>query len=1385
MYNRLIIFALALLLILAVPQGFATTSLPVSPRFNSLWVDQGLPNNAVLSITQDSQGYIWLGTFNGLSRYDGYHIKNFHADNRVGTLADDDIRVLLTDSLGTLWIGTHAGGLNRYHAKQETFDAFQHNDNNPYSLSSNSILALLDNGDGTLWVGTDKGLDLFNYTTGESQHFAHNPQNKDHSLPAKAVRTLLKTTSGQLWVGTGAGLAVSNNHGVDFHQIELPGIASPSLRSLLEDNRGNIWIATLQGLFKYDPITTQITSLKKYIKAPHRMLSLVQAPDGRVWAGSSHHGLYQFTTKPIDTTNDTTNDTAKPTANPLLHQYRYDKSNQYSLADNTLISLYIDQSGMLWAGTFNGGASAIALNSLAFGRFNDSVDSLGCLPGPAISALLPQDDATLWIGTQSGLAKVNHKNGHCVVFTPQPGNPRSIPNPEIKSIYRDSQQQLWIGTAKGLVKYQQTTADFDKPDDKLANTVITFVTQDNKNRLVAGTNQGLFIKNHQTGHFQAAANHSNNSPLNTAKMDTYTIDPHGRLWLGSEHGLAWLNTDNNTLDFLRLNNQPLFTMPVRALYVDHHNSLWIGSERAGLFRLDLKTLKIQRINTPVGFPQTTEFHAILPDDNGNLWISSSHGLLRYNPRYNAARVFHASDGLQSEVFFIRSAFKTPNGVLYFGGRKGFNRFNPDDIFINRQPPPVVLNGVFHFNKPATQASDTLTLTHRDYVFGFEFSALDFADPTRNRFAYKMQGFDPFWNYTGADNRRVSYTNLDPGSYTFRVKAANKDGVWNEQGVSVAVTIKPAPWASPLAYSVYLLLVLVSIYGTYKYRTASLRNRAILLQQSVNQRTSELADEKQRVEALLSKKNDEFANVSHEFRTPLSLVLGPVSQLLASDLQPAIKQKLAIVRRNGFRLLRMVDQLLDIEKFAVQRVTNKKPQALRPLLRLISQSFKDLAEQKQLTFTIDTIDEVYLCFTPDALEKIIVNLLSNAIKYTPAGGKINISAIQQADHKVLFEVSDNGIGIAQHKQSLVFERFHRVLDKQSEQVTGAGIGLALVKELVEAHQGQIKLQSELGKGTTISVILPTIGRPPSLISESASNQEVIDLELESLGGQAEMANDTITDNTHTFDATVDNNKPSLLIVEDNPDMRDYIRQTQQGHYNCSVASNGREGVEKAQAQVPDIIVSDVMMPEMDGYELTRQIKSDTRTSHIPVILLTARGDKQSRLKGWHEKADEYLTKPFDPQELHIRINNLLAIRNILRQRFNQTVFEPPELQEQPQPPAVATPTAEELKLQAQAEFIDALNTVLEGVYQSQKTTIGEIATALAMSERQLFRKLKGTVDMKPTEYLRRFRLKKSCILLSEGVVSSIVAFEVGFNSHSYFTRCFGAQYGCAPSEFKVS
>ena len=1378
-------------------------------RFNHIKVGDGLPHHSVTAMVEDNHGLIWFGTVNGLVRFDGYRFINFGATPLNGeSLLSQNISTLYADDQGMIWIGTWSGGLSRLDVNQAKLVNFEADFNKVYAIKKFDQHRLL--------VATDTGVKLIPMTQQVST------LDIEQSWLEEPILTVLPVGKQKLMIGTQASLLLLDINTNERQEIALDGKDYFSPRQLLRDNDGAIWLSSTAGLYYLTVDDFDWVRVSKNIVEPALISSLVMDDEGSIWAGSAYHGIYQIKGGPEGT----------------ITQYQYDKSNRYTIADNNIMSLLVDKTGMLWVGTYNDGLSHLDLNSLSFGLYLDNDTSIGCLPNPSVWAILEQQQY-LWLGTQTGAVRINRANGECLLLSREPSLSRelsklgevsksgensrlkSLPHPTVKAFYQDSRGQFWLGTGKGLVRFDDSSNALIAVDGKLAKLNINFIVEDSEQRLVVGTAVGLYRQDAQGNFYRAPLA---DKGLFNIHFNYFAKDQQGKLWFATNKGLAYLDLEQNNIDFVAQINEPIWV-----IHIDENNEAWITGKKATLFRFNLNNKLLIKFNQFESIPQAALFFAVVPDKQGNLWWSTSHGLWRFNKLNQSSQMFGFNNGLASDNFNPRAVFTSENGHLYFGSRGGLNYFDPDKIRWPALGPKAILTGFSWFNhdltvelKPvnngdnngdshsadaftlptAVSALQQLILSHTDKIFAFEFAADDFSDVKNNTFAYRLVGLDENWTYANAHSRRAMYNNVPAGHYQFEVKAANKNGIWGQEVRTVAIDIKPAPWLTPIAFLVYAMIAIIAVVLFIRIRTASLTKTAMLLQQQVDQRTKQLKQEKQRVELLLEQKNDEFVNVSHEFRTPLTLVLDPVTQLLNSGLADEHKSRLTVVKRNGLRLLRMVDQLLHIEKFRAAQAVKPKVVSLRSVMSLICHSFTDVAEQQGIDLEVEDIADVNLLFTADGLEKIILNLLSNAFKYTLPGGSVTVGASIDGgvnDSKgtgVVIYVSDTGIGIAPEQQPLVFKRFHRVLDQHAEQVTGAGIGLALVKELVESHQGQISLNSELGKGTSIAVILPIVTQQQ--LDAPQLNQEIIELELASVAsGQAQ----TIT--VPEQQQIADESKPTVLIVEDNPDMRHYIYAAMAADYHCVLCANGQLGYEKAVEIIPDIVVSDVMMPVMDGFALTKALKSDEKTSHIPVVLLTARDDKQSRLQGWHEKADEYLTKPFDSQELKIRVNNLLAIRDILRDRFNQNIFvvanttettekiknahriDESEANVEANVEQIAA-AAEQQKLlaqqQAQQQFLQKLNDAIEQVYSSQSVTIGQIAKQVALGERQLFRKLKATVDMNPTEYLRRFRLQKACELLGQGMNSSRVALEVGFSSHSYFTRCFSAQYGYAPSQY---
>ena len=1343
--------------------GEAITA-PVT-KFQKIWVDDGLPDRTIWSLAQDSQGLIWMGTSKGLASYDGYQFTHYkNTNNSRNSIVGNVVRALHIDEDDNIWSGTRSG-LSRFNKKTALFRNYTASHFSDNRISSLLIYSIEKSDSNTLWLGTSTGLFKFNTKTERLSKitFQLAPINTHSSF---RVNDLLVSNHGELLVATTIGLFQLDKNSQHLQPVIIENTYEYNInvKSLYQLSSGDILAGTNQGLYT---LNTRNDKLVKYSSNLENLFiySIVEDNKNNIWLGTLDNGLYKLD------------------KNGSISKFEYDKTNENSLSDNDIYSLLVDRSGVLWVGTFNGGLNYTVPMALQFKFYDDSKTSLPCLKTPVVYSVLKQDNNLVWLGTQQGLAKVNLKSKSCLLFSKDSSNGFRLLANEIASLHLDKKNDLWIGTSKGVNLLTNNQSKVIALQNGLPKASAYSYLDDLDGNMWVTSFKGLYVRKNQEEVFQQVS--TLDKTLENSIIFDIKQDSTKNIFLAARNGLLTVNK-NFQIARVKFKTNIDLTKPIRAIHIDAKNHLWVGIDNYGLFKFDSQGNLQEQYTDSSTLRAIDGFMAILEQPNGDLWISSSSGISRLNLVTKQIKIFDNSDGLQSNIFSRGAAFKDKQGNFLFGGRKGLNIFNPETIQTNTIEPQILLTKFLYFNRPFSinhsddgfkleqtiSYTQQLELSHKDSLFGFEFSAIHFEAPQRNQYQYMLQGQDKNWTTTDANYRRVTYNNLQPGNYNFRVKASNNHGVWTRDEINLQIKVLPPPWLTPSAFVLYIVVFILSLVSFINYRTRTLKGRAQKLEQSVVKRTQELATEKNKVEQLLSRKNEEFANVSHEFRTPLTLILGPLAQALKfTQDKPEVTSRLSIVQRNGYRLLRMVDQLLNIETFRVKSITQKSPQASGRIIRQLGESFLDLAKEKGIQLQIKEIADINFEFTPDALEKIILNLLSNAVKYTKPGGEITLSSQRTTDNELLINITDTGIGIPANKIDSVFERYNRVLDENSEQVTGAGIGLALVKNLVESHQGHVAIDSQLGQGTSINIRLPIVGEVSANQVSSQSNDELIAIELMSLTNQSAGALPETNPHSHFLEST----KPCVLVIEDNNDMRTYIAESICSEYQIITAKDGEEGVQLAIEEVPDLIISDVMMPKKDGYQTVQELRNNPITNHIPIVLLTARGDRESRLKGWYEKADEYLTKPFDTEELRVRLNNLLEIRDILKKRFGEIAF-----QQSAQPQAISQPGSG--KSAQQEKFIAQLNTAIESLFKDSKTSVADIASAVAMSERQLFRKLKSTLDMSPKEYLRRFRMEKARQLLQQGETTTNTAFEVGYSSQSYFSQSFKAQFGCSPSQY---
>ncbi len=1336
-------------------------------HFNSLNVNNGLPSNTIRTIIQDDLGNIWLGTHQGLTRYDGFTIKVYQADkNKEKSLSDSFVTSLEIDQNNVLWIGT-ASGLNRYNKETDDFTVFLTDKNNSNSIISNHITSL-ESGDGnSLWVGTDLGLVLVDTKKNRFTLFQNSVDNP-FSLPQNNIRRLMKTKKGELWIGSIEGLFRLDTTSYRFEKINITKGNQARVVSLTENQSGDIWISTLEGLYRYSTLDGSVDEITLPTSQKLVVGTLVDH-ENRLWFSTYLGGLFR-----LDENNNIIN--IKP-----------DNSKSDSLAGPSILSFYQDFSGMIWLGTFRSGLSYFNPESLQFGSYSKSKNSIHCLKTTDFTSVLPLDENTLLLGTYSkGIVEIDLEINRCKYYD----SIAAVSSPSVHAIAKDHLGKIWVATEAGLEKLERATGKFQRVGkiDSKSNNILTILAD--TEQLIIGSTRGLFKQNLSPEKFSQLL--SKDKVLQETTMYSLVKDANGIIWVASQLGLLSIDKELINIQQVVEAQLPLLQQRMTSITIDSQQQLWLAIDGNGLFKYNPVTAELINFGERIGLKVTKGITGLIFDHSNSLWLATENmGLFKINPKSLKFTNFQIADGLLSNETTNGMLTMLADGRLFFGGAYGFNLFNPKLIKKHTSSPIVSITQLtrfgqkvvpnkdyqgFKIDKHITQLSE-INLSYKDSVFGFEFIAIDFSAPEKIEYSYRLKGFEENWTRTNAQNRGVTYNNIDPGNYTFQLKARTENGTWNN-GTSLNINISPAPWLTWWAYSFYLLSIILSIIYFIRRRTKSLQQRSQKLEELVSSRTNELIIEKNKVEQLLLVKQQEFANISHEFRTPLTLILGPAQVIETMNVSDAVLSKIEVIKRNANRLLRMVEQLLQMETFKVDIITRKKIQDFQTIIRLISESFADLASNKNIQLEIKNIEKIFFEFTPDALEKIILNLLSNALKYSSSGDRITIEAkLNQSRHYVI-TVKDTGIGIEEEKLSTIFDRFQRVYNENSDRVKGAGIGLALVKQITEVHGGYVEVESILGEGTTFRIYLPVRGEGDYLAGTYQTDNEAVALELADILQQFDNASPEII---HKLNK--DNDKPVVLIVEDNQDMRTYIIESLKANYQCLPTHNGETGKLLATEYIPDIIISDVMMPKIDGYQLTQSLKSNPLTNHIPIILLTALGDKESRLKGWKHNADEYLTKPFDTEELRLRIQNLLINRELLRTHLHDSLFKDQTNEVSNDLESVPEKLTNQLK--NEQRFLSELNNVLESLYLDPDLKIDAIANKLCMSQRQLLRKLKYILDLTPIDYLRRYRLEKAKVLLAKGYSASKVAFEVGFSTHSHFGKSFKEQYGCVPSEYKKS
>jgi signal transduction histidine kinase/DNA-binding response OmpR family regulator/sugar lactone lactonase YvrE len=929
----------------------------------------------------------------------------------------------------------------------------------------------------------------------------------------------------------------------------------------------------------------------------------------------------------------------------------------------------------------------------------------------------------------------------------------------------DNSGLIWIATNEnGIVQFNPSNNSYrycfdDKNNSDITyNDRITILHQDSDGSIWIGTlGRGLYRYYQETGNYEVFR-HSNNdtTSINNDEISTIYEDQNRTIWIGSNGGLNRYIPEKNSF-------RSLPNATARVLFEDSKKNFWLGTYMYGLSLLDRNSEKIiVTLTEKDGLPNNT-ICSIREDDSGNLWIGTNNGLSKFNFEKKTFRNYYVQDGLNKDAFQINASVKGSDGILYFGiHESGLNYFNPDSIKDDPVPPQVVIENISLFNRPDEKLSyegfipdlEMIELPYNQNDLHFEYVGLHFSEPARNKYKYILEGFDKNW-IDARNQKTATYTNLDPGEYIFKVNAANRDGVWNESGASIKIIINPPIWATTWAYLLYIILAASLIYYLWKLNVRRIKTKHEFEMSKFE------AEKLHEVDELKSRF---FANISHEFRTPLTLILGPAKDIQDKTKESETKNNIGLIKRNANRLLRLVNQLLDLSKLEAGRMKlETREENIIPLLKGLVLSFSSLADSKKIILGFNAVEEnLNAYFDSDKVEKVVNNLLSNAFKFTPDGGKIDVTVEKMAT-EVELKISDSGMGIPNENIDRVFDRFYQVDGGHTREREGTGIGLALTKELVELHKGKIGVESETGKGTTFVVKIP-LGKdhlkPEEIVEEKVKG------ETKQYSVEKELIVETNSRKEKTdIDVLLDTEKPLLLVIEDNGDVRKYIISHLEDNYRIQEAVDGQEGLEQAFNHIPDLIISDVMMPKMDGFELCSKLKTDERTSHIPIIMLTAKATSQDKISGYEIGADDYIMKPFDATELKIRVKNLIDIRRKLQEKFRSSDFSvPPELSS------------------IDDQFMNKVLKVINKHLSEEEFSIDDLGKEVSMSREHLYRKLKAISGHSPSLFIRSVRLAKAKKLIKErkGTISEI-SFLVGFGSPAYFGKCFKEEYGYSPGE----
>ena len=1300
--------------------------------FKNLSIRNGLSQNTVNAILQDRKGFMWLGTKDGLNRYDGLSFRKFkHDAANPRSIGNSFITSLYEDFNGNIWVGTDAG-VYIYYPEKEAFEEFDCQSLEKTRIER-SVSMIAGDKQGRVWIAVE-AQGMFCYDARQKLL-----RNYPLSEISSNIKCFTFDSGGTLWLGFyGDGLYYSKDNLATVHPYGSPEDGKREfeggvITKIVQGNYNCLYIGSVkEGVSELNLTSGQVRNLLAIDESGESIFcrDLLPYSDNELWIGTES-GIYIYNLR-----------TAQ-----FIH-LRASLYDSYSLSDNAIYALYKDREEGLWIGSYFGGVDYYPRQYTYFAKYYPK-NIANSLHGKRVREFCRADDGTLWIGTEDGgLNHFNPKTKEFHFFEPSAGFTN------IHGLCMDG-SHLWVGTfSKGLRVIDtrtgvvlRTYTEGHTPHSLNDNSIFS-ICRTSAGEIYLGTLFGLLRYNRTQDNFDCIPE------LNGKFVYDIKEDSYGNLWLATyANGAYCYDVSARRWKNYVFDAEDEKSLPydkVLSVFEDSYRQIWLTTQGGGfcLFHPDTETFT--RYGLKDGLPNDVVYQ-IVEDDDRFLWLTTNNGLVRFDPKTMEMKVFSTANGLPTNQFNYRSGFKDEAGNIYLGSINGFVAFDPRTFAENRQVPAVAITDFLLFNKEVSVGetdsplkssitfSDKVVLTADQNSFSFRIAALSYQAPRMNKLMYKLEGFDEGWLTIG-ESPLVTYSNLGYGDYVFKVKASNSDGVWNEQETSLHLSILPPFYLSGWAYCFYVLFFmgcLVCVIFYFKRRNYRKQHRQMEM----------LEQEKER--EVYHAKIDFFTNVAHEIRTPLTLIKGPLENIiLKKEVDSETKEDLYIMKQNTERLLNLTNQLLDFRKTETRGFRlNFTECDVVAVLRETYFRFTSLAKQKGLDFILELPQECFMAdVNQEALTKIISNLLNNGVKYASTYLRISLETDEKVFHIRTF---NDGEMIPDIMKEEIFKPFVR-LDKEDEVTTGTGIGLALSRSLAELHQGSLMME----KGEEVNCFCLTLPvNQDSTITLSAEN--VSQVEENSCGWEQE-------------ETDTKEKKPMILVVEDNPDMLAFIRKQLTTEYSVLTAMNGIEALAVLDNHYVNLVVSDVMMPQMDGFELCKTIKSDLSYSHIPVVLLTAKTNIQSKIEGLELGADAYIEKPFSVEYLLANISSLIHNREKLRQTFAKSPF-------------VAANTMALTK--ADEEFIWKLNDIIQANLHNPEFSMEDMADALKMSRSSFYRKIKGVLDLSPNEYLRLERLKQAAQLLKEGKSRvNEICYTVGFNSPSYFSKCFLKQFGVLPKDF---